>query len=95
MSDLITIKHLEDLIFRLNALTNSPQTPYTRIDGGVAANIGNYHLSSAYGGYALQRMENESGGVSCHLYIGHVSKRELYTVLNAFVRGIEEGKADK
>lgn len=95
MSDRITIKHLEGLVNRLNALTNSPQTPYTRLDGGVTANIGNYHLSGAYGGYALQRMENESGGVSCPLYTGHISKRELYNLLNAFVRGIEAGKAGK
>jgi hypothetical protein len=48
----ITEKMLELSLMRLNAITNSPTEPYTLNDDGKwTANIGNFHLSGAYGGY--------------------------------------------
>ena len=89
----ITTKHLEVLIARLNKLTNSPSTPYaTDDDGKFHAQIGNYHLSQAYGGVCLHRMHNEGGGVTTPLSYGHITKRELYDQLYSFIKGIEAVK---
>jgi hypothetical protein len=84
----ITETHLQAKIDRLNRVTGSPAEPYT--DG--KANIGNYHLSHAYGGVCLHRMHNSGGGVSSPLSTGHVSKRELAGLLSAFIAGIESTK---
>jgi hypothetical protein len=84
----ITEAHLQAKIDRLNRVTGSPAEPYT--DG--KANIGNYHLSHAYGGVCLHRMHNSGGGVSSPLSTGHVSKRELAGLLSAFIAGIESTK---
>lgn len=80
----ITDKQLDAIADRLNKITNSPLKPY--IDG--KAQVGNYHISHAYGGVCLHRMHNEGGGVSSPLSCGHVTKRELASMLYAFIAGI-------
>lgn len=80
----ITEKHLQAIVDRLNRITGSPAAPY--VDG--KAQIGNYHLSHAYGGVCLHRMHNDGGGVSSPLSTGHVTKRELAGLLHAFIAGI-------
>ncbi len=86
----VTLAHLEAIVARINRMTGSPLEPYV----GRVAQIGNYHLSQAYGGVALHRMANESGGVHDVLRIGHVSKRELQGALFAFISGIEAAKGE-
>jgi hypothetical protein len=83
--DRITEKQLQGMCDLLNRLTNSPDKPY--IDG--KAQIGNFHLSHAYGGVCLHRMHTSSGGVSDPFYCGHVTKRDLYNRIYSFIRGIE------
>lgn len=56
--------------------------------GIYKANIGNYHLSGAYGGYSLYRMDNDGGGVQDVLVCGYISKRDLYYRMQAFIRGL-------
>ena len=91
--DRITMKNLEFLVERINEATGSPATPYTKTDDGkYRANIGNYHLDGAYGGWALERMSSEGGGVLSVFSIGHVSKRELYGMMRAFLAGVEAVK---
>lgn len=89
MTTRITIANLEAVVARINRVTGSPSTPWRREGDRNRANIGNYHLSHAYGGVCLHRMANESGGVTTPLGSGHVPKRELYEQLHAFLRGIE------
>ena len=87
----ITIKDLECIVNRLNRMTASPATPYTRdAQGKFVANIGNYHISQAYGGVCLHRMVNTGGGVSDVLMCGHVPRRELQSAMFAYIRGMEE-----
>ena len=81
----ITEAHLQAKIDRLNRITNSPAEPYTN----GKANIGNFHLSHAYGGVCLHRMHNNGGGCTAPLIGGHVSKRELSGLLSAYIAGIE------
>jgi hypothetical protein len=90
--DRITNKQLSALCEWLNEITDSPAEPYTQIDGKLRANIGNYHISGAYGGVCLHRMMNESGGVNTPLSSGHGTKRELFEQMHAYIRGIELGK---
>lgn len=85
MTQRITDKQLQAIVDRLNRVTGSPAAPY--IDG--KAQIGNFHLSHAYGGVCLHRMYNESGGVSSPLSTGHITKRELAGLMYAFLAGIE------
>lgn len=88
-ADRVSIKDLEAIVARINRITGSPMEPYTRSSHGSVANIGNYHLSGAYGGYALHRMSNEAGGIIDALRSGHVSKRELRDLMFAYIAGIE------
>ena len=94
MTTRITIANLEAVVARINRLTGSPAAPWRREGDRSRANIGNYHLSHAYGGVCLHRMANESGGVNTPLGSGHVPKRELYEQLHAFLRGLEIGKGE-
>lgn len=89
----ITKSNLQAVVDRINRMTGSPLEPYTRT-GEVPsqkykANIGNYHLSGAYGGYALYQMNTDGGGITDVLRVGHVSKRELYNLMHAFIRGLD------
>lgn len=85
----ITNKDLEAVVNRINDITNSPKESYVKnADGKFIAQIDNYHLSFAYGGVSLQRMHNISGGVSTPINSGHVSKRELYNLMQAYINGL-------
>ena len=85
----ITKGFLESRIESLNCLLKRPCDPWTRIDGKNVANIGNFHLSQAYGGFELHEMSNKGGGVHDTFRCGHVPARELFNRLTAFIAGIE------
>lgn len=90
----ITIKDLKAVCERLNRITGSPLAGYVKgEDGKYQSQVGNFHISQAYGGYSLHRMMNEAGGVSDVFYSGHVPARDLYNQMHAFIRGIEFNKA--
>lgn len=95
MADRITDKHLTALCDRLNKVTGSPMTAYAiGEDNRSHAQVGNFHISHAYGGVCLHRMVNTSGGVSCPLQAYHGPKRELYDQMQAMLRGIELAKGE-
>ena len=84
----ITRKNLEALVDVINKETGSPATSWTRhADGTLTANIGNYHISGAYGGYSLQRICSAGGGVSDVVSSGHIKARDLYERMHAFLAG--------
>lgn len=88
----ITVKNLEAVVARINRLTGSPVASYLRdADGKLHAQIGNYHLDGAYGGYGLHRMVNEGGGIEA-VISGYRPKRELYDMLFVFISGLETGE---
>jgi hypothetical protein len=85
----ITNKDLEAVVKAINTLTNMPAETYLRDKNGkLLGQIGNYHLSYAYGGVALHQLMSKSGGVN-DIFYGHMSKRELYGKMQAFIKGIE------
>ena len=91
----ITEKQLESLVTLINEITGSPLEPYSRAaDGKLNANIGNYHLSHAYGGVNVHRMVNHGGGINCPINHGYVTKRELYNAMHAYIRGLEHTKRE-
>jgi hypothetical protein len=92
MANTITVKNLQWVVDRINTTTGSPVEKYSKDDG---ANIGNYHLSSAYGGYALYRMVNASGGIRDISKSGYMTKRALYDLMHAYLAGYEAGKDAK
>jgi hypothetical protein len=95
MANVITLKNLQAVVDRINKATGSPVEQYTSVNDKLLANIGNYHLSGAYGGYALYRMVNASGGITDISDSGHVSKRALYDLLHMYLAGYEAGKDAK
>ena len=88
MKTRITKKDLDAVVARINRITNSPEASYANTGDKYTAQIGNYHLSGAYGGYSLHRMENKSGGISDVLRCGHVPKRDLYERMQSFIAGL-------
>jgi hypothetical protein len=85
MTQRITDTQLDSLCEYLNNITNSPTAPWAN----GRANVGNYHISHAYGGVCLHRHVNEGGGVNCPIVHGHVTKRELYNQMQAYLKGLE------
>jgi len=77
----------------INLRMGSPLTPWTQKNEKLLANIGNYHLSGAYGGVSLHRTVNAGGGVSDVFGCGHVTKRDLYNRMRAFLEGIDTTNA--
>lgn len=93
MANVITMKNLQAVVDRINTVTGSPPEQYTKNEGGkIIANIGNYHLSGAYGGYALHRICTPGGGITDISKSGHISKRALYDLIHAYLAGYEAGK---
>lgn len=88
MSTRITRAHLDAKAQTINSMRGAPSEPYRATNGKAIANVGNYHISSAYGGYSLHRMCNESGGVSDVFHIGHVPARELADLMSAYTAGL-------
>jgi len=88
--DRITNKHLEGVVNRLNRVTGNPSNPWTKKNGKLTANIGNYHLYGAYGSTGLHRMYSEGGGVETVIHL--TTKRDLYNKIIALLDGIEIGK---
>jgi hypothetical protein len=86
MQQQVTQAQLQAVVDRINRITGSPMAPYT--EGKI--NIGNYHLSGAYGGVCLHRMHNQGGGVSSPLSTGHIPKRELLNLMHAYIMGLSE-----
>ena len=84
-----SIKTLEYLVSQINTLTDSPATPYTRDGDKMKANIGNFHLSQAYGGVCVHRMANDSGACSEPIWSGHGTRKEAEMKLRAYISGLQ------
>ena len=78
MKHTIKLKDLNDLIKNLNDYHGEFPRPWDQQGGQMVANVGNYHLSRAYGGFNVNQMANERGGCSEPAGHGHVSKKECF-----------------
>ena len=90
----ITNKDLQAAVGRINQLCGTPNAPYafSKATGKHEPQAKCYHLSGAYGGYALHQMCDEGSGIR-DIFGGHMPKRELYERMHAFIRGLETRKA--
>ena len=88
MTQRITRAHLDAKADTINSMTKSPTEPSRMVDGKWVANVGNYHISGAYGGYCLHRMSNESGGVSDVISCGHIPAKQLAALMSAYTAGL-------
>jgi hypothetical protein len=82
----ITDTHLNNAKDLINKLTNSP-LKYFSDDEDRKINIGHYHIYQSLGYYSLVKTVNDGGGVSTIL--AGESKRELYNLMHAFIKGYE------
>jgi hypothetical protein len=95
MTDRISNRDLEAVCERINRVFGYQDTPlwsHRPNDDGtrqVVATVGQFYIDGAYGGVSLDRMVNEGGGVTDVFRCGHVSKRELYGRMHAFLDGID------
>ena len=85
----ITRKQLDFLCERINNAKKTPAKPYERIDGSLVGQIGNFHLSGANGGVSLHQTMTEGGGVRDVFSCGHVTKRDLYQMMRAYLAACE------
>ena len=92
----ITLSDLEAVCRRINRTVNGTdeQELWTRgEDGNLQQTPDVYHLSGAYGGYALHRACSADGNGESHgvhdVFGYHMPKRELYDRMQAFLKGIE------
>lgn len=94
MADRITDAMLERKIATLNKLVGADPEPYTRLDNGnLNGNVGTYFLSGAYGGVNVECMANMNGAINHPIVGGYMTKRQLWDLLTALIRGIEIGIA--
>jgi len=87
--DRITQRYLDSFCERINAAQNTPAKPYERINDKLIGQVGNYHISGAYGGVSLHQMSNESGGARDVFSCGHITKRDLYNRMRAYLVACE------
>ena len=96
MEKIIFISDIKRKLAYLNDLTGNPVEPWKENgEPGNRANVGNYHLSQAYGGYGINQMSNGAGGCTDPIFCGHRSKRECYSLLCAYVQGVENEQANR
>lgn len=88
MSTRITRSFLEAKARTINSMRGAPVEPSRMVDGKWTANVGNYHISGAYGGYCLHRMATEGGGAVDVFNCGHIPARELVGLMSAYTAGL-------
>jgi hypothetical protein len=82
----VTVKDLERIVNRLNELKGKPLEYFSINDEGQRRiNIGHFTLSGAYGGWQLQQVVTDGGGIRVISNGGHIPKRELYNQLCAMI----------
>jgi hypothetical protein len=84
----ITKKLLQARIDTINSILGLPSTPYTlHEDGTRSVNQGVFILTQAYGGYGVGKM-SEEGGTWSAIWNGHITARDAYERLSAFIAGL-------
>jgi hypothetical protein len=83
--------YVADYQHRLELERNPDRCPRCYGHGSrLTAAIGRYTLAGAYGGWNVHRYMNEGGGVTEPIGRGYVPARELYGLIHAYLRGLEE-----
>ena len=84
----ISIKDLENQVKQINQLSGMAIETFSKVDGKIIPNAGNYHLDQAYGGVKLVRLCEQGTGTR-NITEGFISKKELYSKLEAIITGLK------
>ena len=84
----ITEAQLREMVDHINDAAGTSRKPY--IDG--VAQLGNYHISFAYGGVSLHQIYNKAGGIVDVFRRGHMPKRDLYNLMYSFTPEVYQSK---
>jgi hypothetical protein len=90
MSQRITANDLRRVVTRINTITGNPTEPYAegrQENGNLIHNVGNFDLSSGYGGWKLVQVSNVHGGERDPLSTGFIKPSELRNLMFAFIEG--------
>jgi hypothetical protein len=92
----ITIEDLDHVVDAINTLQGIPLETWTKVEdkyGGYefVPTAWNYHIGGANGGYALHQHGSSGTGIRDIFQVGHVSKRELHGLLQAYLAGLRVG----
>ena len=89
----VSKKMLNARIEILNKTTGSPVN-YRQNKEDNKTSIGHFCLDQAYGGYSLNRVCNEMGGVTDRFCYGRHTARELFDRVTAMIEGYQLAKGD-
>lgn len=94
MTQRVTITTLRAVCNTLNRRAGFPDGTklWQRIGDKNVATIGMYYIDGAYGGWALHKIHNEGGGISDPFRNGHMSARELYNLMWAYMEGLADAE---
>lgn len=91
----ITEKHLRNYCDQLNQETGSPREYWRSLAGSERKTaIGHFCISGAYGGWQLQRVANESGGVHTISSGGHIPARHLLDQIQCTLETLRQLKGN-
>ena len=87
----ITLKDLDHVVDAVNTLQGIPLEPWTKVEGKLVPTAWNYHIGGAYGGWRLEQHGASGSGIRDVLQVGHVPKRKLHGLLQAYRDGLRDG----
>lgn len=85
-------EHIEQLVGRINELSGRDPVVWKRIGKRNVASVGSYTVDHAYGGYRLEEIVNESGGVDCPFGHGRYSYGQFVDHLRTILTGMKIGR---
>lgn len=90
----VTKENLTNRLTALNRAFGRPEEPYTLNEDTkqYTPNVGNFHLSEAYGGFSLVEMR-EGGG--CRTVFDRDTKAVIYDLMGAMMNGAALAVATK
>jgi hypothetical protein len=88
--DRITQKDLEELCAEINRRHGFTGKVWNQDGDRYRSTVGMFTLSGAYGGWKLERIESDGGGVSTVSHDGYGTKRQLYSFMLAYLDGMTE-----
>lgn len=87
----VTEKDLDGILLRLNTITRNPKM--YMVDHVIQP--GNYHLDGAFGGWSLRQTTNNLGGETDVLGSGYTTKKHLYELISAYIKGYLARKGEE
>ena len=88
----ITKSMLDLKVNQLNRQLNRPIAAWTRINGKLVGNVGNFHAAEGFKGFCLHEVTTETGGVQDVFSSGDITKRDLFNRIVIYTQCLEGNK---